>query len=96
MPDPKNRHPKVAAPSETVVRRTNLGPLHSLMLRACKPDEQGTQSITILAERIKCTRASLYKIIERGRVSPFVAMDIVEQSEGRVSLDDFHPYVYVR
>lgn len=78
------------------IRMTNLGPLHDLMLRACPPnDKSGMKSIPTLAEAIGYTPQGLYKMIRQNKVSPAAAAKIVEVSNGEVSLDDFHPYVYV-
>lgn len=78
------------------IRMTNLGPLHDLMLKACPPNEEnGMKSIPTLALAIGYTPAGLYKMIRNNKVSPIAAAKIVEVADGRVSLDDFHPYVYI-
>jgi len=89
--------PETTAPAaERVLRKTNLGPLHDLMLTACPPDSNGIQSISVLSRKIEISNTALYKMIEKNKVRPEVAMAIVEASEGRVTLDDFHCYVYVK
>lgn len=78
-------------------RLANLGPLHDLMIRACPTtDECPVKSITRLAAAIGYTPQALYQAISRNRVSPKLAAKIVEVADpGTVSLEDFHPYVYV-
>lgn len=78
------------------IRMTNLGPLHDLMLRAAPPhEENGMKSIATLAVAIGYSPAGLYKMIRNNKVSPPAAAKIVEVSRGQVTLEDFHPYVYV-
>ena len=77
------------------IRMTNLGPLHDLLLKACPPSESNMRSIPILALAIEYTPQGLYKVIRKGKVTPQLAAKIVDASKGEVSLDDFHPYVYV-
>lgn len=72
----------------------NLGPLGDLLLRACKPNEAGVQSIPILAGQLGISPESLYKRIHKVQLSGSRAVQIVENSEGRVSLKEFDPYVY--
>lgn len=76
------------------IRMTNLGPLHDLMLKACPPNESKMRSIPILAAAIEYTPQGLYKVIRKGKVMPTLAAKIVEVSQGEVTLEDFHPYVY--
>lgn len=79
----------------SVVRLTNLGPLHDLMLRACPPDnETSVRSIPTLAKAMEYSSQALYKMIRKNKVSPEAARKIVQVSNGAVSLEDFHPYVY--
>lgn len=83
--------------SQNQSRLANLGPLHDLLIEACptKNDSQ-MKSIANLATAIDYTPQALYKAISRNRVSPTLAAKIVEAADkGTVSLEDFHPYVYV-
>jgi hypothetical protein len=53
------------------------------------------RSIPILAAAIEYTPQGLYKVIRKGKVTPALAGKIVDVSKGEVTLEDFHPYVYV-
>lgn len=80
----------------TGVRRfKDAGPLHDLLIQACPPTKDGSQSIPLLAERLKMTPQGVYKWITNGRVPPRQAVRVVQLSRGRVSLDDFTPYIFV-
>lgn len=74
---------------------TNLGPLHDLLLKACPQNENGIKSIPVLAEAIEYTPQALYKMIRKSKIAPAAAAKIAEASAGAVTLEDFHPYVYV-
>lgn len=78
-------------------RLANLGPLHDLLIEACPTGEgKEMKSIANLARAIDYTPQALYKAISRNRISPTLAAKIVEAADkGTVSLEDFHPYVYV-
>lgn len=78
-------------------RLANLGPLHDLLIRACPVSpEYPMKSIARLATVIGYTPQALYKAIQRNRVSATLARKIVEAADpDTVSLEDFHPYVYV-
>jgi len=78
-------------------RLANLGPLHDLLIEACPTTkDEPMKSIARLARAIDYTPQALYKAISRNRVSPALASKIVEVADdGSVSLEDFHPYVYV-
>ncbi len=74
---------------------SDLGPLGALLLRACPPDANNTQSIPILAKAIEVSAQAVYKWIRKVRVPAGRATVIVAKSGGRVTLEDFHPYVFV-
>lgn len=77
------------------LRMADLGPLHDLLLRASPVNkENGLRSIPTLAAAINYTPQGLYKMIRLGKVSSDAAVKIVAVSDGRVSLEEFHPYVY--
>jgi hypothetical protein len=71
-----------------------LGPLHDLLLTACPPDEEGFKSIPILAAKLEMTAYGIYKWIKASKLPPEQAMRIVEMSEGRTKIEDFHVFVY--
>lgn len=75
-------------------RKRDLGPLHRLLLRASPPDDDGVHSIKALAAAIGISVQSIYKMIEKEKVSAEKAVRIVGVSQGRVSIEDFHPYVF--
>lgn len=72
----------------------SLGPLHDLLLEACPPDEDGVKSIPILAVALGMSPYGVYKWIRNTKVPPDKAVKIVDVGQGRVKLEDFHPYVY--
>lgn len=72
----------------------NLGPLHDLLLRACPPNEQGIQSIPLLADAVGCTPATIYRWISIDKLPADRAVSVVEVSGGAVALEDLHPYVF--
>lgn len=80
----------------------SLGPLHDLLLEACPPNEQGVQSIPILAEALGMTAYGVYKWIENVKIPSEKAQKVVEVSKGpkgkdepRVKLEQFYPYIFV-
>lgn len=72
----------------------DLGPLGDLLVRACVPDDNGVQSIPILARQLGISAMSIYKWIRKVEVSGRRAAQVVQNSAGRVKLEDFDPYVY--
>jgi len=78
-----------------ILRHQDLGPLHDLLLKACPPDPKtGVKSISILAALMKISAWSIHKWIQKGKIPPGRAVEVVDLSEGRVSLADFSPFVY--
>jgi len=96
------------APREKFAR--DLGPLHRLLIRACPPcrwepqpdgkrkavpDDTGVKSISFLAALLGIDSFSIYKWISRGAIPPKRASDIVDLAEGRATLADFTPFIYI-
>lgn len=80
-----------------VLRHRNNGPLHDLLLKACPPNERGEKSITVLAEAYDppLSAWSIHKWIQKGKIPPKRAVETVDLAEGRVTLADFSPFIYV-
>lgn len=75
-------------------RYKDLGPLQELLLNACPPDERGKRSIPVLARALKVSHQYIYRWIEDGVVPPKFVSRIVALSNGRVTLEQFHPYLF--
>lgn len=75
-------------------RIADLGPLHSLLLLACPPDEKGKRSIPVLARALGISNEGIYKWIRQERMPSKRARQIVEMSGGRASIDDFFPFIF--
>ena len=75
-------------------RYKDLGPLQDLLLRACPPDERGKTSIPALARALKISHQYIYRWIDEGIVPPKFVSRIVALSNGRVTLEQFHPYLF--
>jgi hypothetical protein len=71
-----------------------LGPLHDLLLKACPPNEHGERSIPILAKYLDMSSWGVFKWIKNNKLPPRQAMKIVELSEGKVTIDQFSPYIF--
>jgi len=85
-------HPTHA--SATCVRRlTDRGPLQAMLLDACPPNAEGAVSIVILSEAMKLSNWAVYRWIETGRVPANRARQLVDVSEGRITLDRVLPFV---
>lgn len=76
-----------------VSRHRDLGALHDLLLKACPPDENGRSSIPVLARALGISTTSLYNWITANRVPQRRVRKLVELSDGRVSSEDFLPYL---
>lgn len=96
-PSTKRRVVTTETNSEEVVilRHRNNGPLHDLLLRACPPNEAGEKSVTILADALGISAWSIHKWVQKGKIPPGRAVEVVDISEGRVTLADFSPFIYV-
>lgn len=68
-------------------------PLHKLMLQAVPENELGNKTITHLAGLIGVTPYSCWLWIGAKHLSAARALSIVEVSEGRVTIEDFLPYI---
>ena len=68
--------------------------LHTLLLRAAPENEHGNKTLTSLAKSLRLSRWAVRKWINNGKLSPERAMQVVKISEGRVTLKEFHDYVY--
>ena len=71
-----------------------LGPIHDLLLSCSPNDEKGEKSITTLAKALELTHTAIYKWIENNKIPAKWAQRMVELSNGAVTLDDFHKFVY--
>lgn len=80
-----------------VIRHRNNGPLHDLLLRACPPNDKGEKSITILADSFDppLSAWSIHKWVQKGKIPPGRAVEVVDLSDGRTTLADFSPFIYV-
>ncbi len=76
-------------------RYKNLGPLHDLLLKACPPDEHGDVSIPRLAKLLDMSSWGIYKWIRQGSLPPSQVVRIVDVSQGRVSINDFSPFLFL-
>lgn len=83
--------------SVTVVRHRDNGPLHDLLLKACPANEHGEKSITVLANAFDppLSAWSIHKWIQKGKIPPGRVVEVVDLAEGRVTIADFSPFVYV-
>lgn len=68
--------------------------MHRLLLIASPPDAEGRKTISTLARKLGVSRGTVWKWIELGRIPPRRAVDVVDISEGRVTLADFARFVY--
>lgn len=89
-----------------VLRKTDLGPLHDLLLRACPPMKKlkngelthdpvnGIKSIAILAQLHGMTPWGVHLWIKKGRIPPKKAKAVVDNSRGAVTLNEFSPFIF--
>lgn len=75
-------------------RYKNLGPLHDLLLLACPLDARGKRSIPALAKAIGVSHQYIYRWIKDEDVPSKFVGRIITLSNGRVTLEQFHPYVF--
>lgn len=83
-------------PESFVYRHKNLGPLHDLLLRACPPDKTGKQSLSVLSDLMGVTPWGILCWVHKGRIPPARVNWLVEHSDGRVTREDFLPYVFAK
>ena len=89
-----------------VRRNADLGHFHDLLLRACPPvsrdkktkklvpDPDGTKSISLLAELLGMSSWGVHLWINKGKIPPLRAQELVDLNPEEVTLADFSPYVY--
>ena len=68
--------------------------LQRLLLLAVPTNAHGYKSIAHLAKLLKISRWSVQKWITKQKIPPQRAVQVVDLSEGRVSLADFSRFVY--
>jgi len=68
--------------------------LHRLLLLAVPENEHGNKTLNHLAHLMTLSKWAIRKWINNEKIPPERAMQVVELSEGRVTLADFHDYVY--
>lgn len=68
--------------------------LHRLLLKATPKNRHGRQTISHLASLLGLTTNGVYMWIRKDRIEPQRVMQIVNLSEGRVSISDFSRYVF--
>lgn len=68
--------------------------LQRLLLIAVPPNKHGYKSIATLAKLLGISRWSINKWINSHKIPPGRAAQIVDLSEGRVSLADFSRFIY--
>lgn len=74
--------------------RFDLGPLHTLLLKACPRKGSAPGSIpATLAPALGVSYQYVYRWVSDNRVPAKFVKKIVEVSEGRVSIEDLVPFV---
>lgn len=68
--------------------------LQKLLLRAVPVNDHGYKSILHLSKLLGISRWSVQKWIVNKKIPPGRAVQVVDLSEGRVSLADFSRFVY--
>lgn len=68
--------------------------LHVLLLRAVPKNEYGNKTLSELSRLIHVSKWAIRKWINKSKIPPERAKQIVDLSQNRVRLKDFHPYVY--
>lgn len=82
-------------PGVIIIKHKERGKLHDLLLQACPPDSENRKSITVLANRLAMSPWGVHKWINKGKIPPGRALQVVEISDGRATLADFSPFIYV-
>lgn len=80
--------------SNKISRYKDLGPLQALLLTACPADERGKRSIPLLARSLAVSPQYVYRWIEDNTVPQKFVSRIVSLANGRVKLEDFHPFLF--
>ena len=73
-------------------RYKDLGELHTLLLDACGPDENGVRSIPVLAKQLKISHQYIYRWIEMKRIPPKFARKLIERQGCPVKMEAFLPF----
>lgn len=68
--------------------------LHAILLRAVPENQYGRKTIMRLSELTGASKATIWHWIKKDFLTPERAKQVVELSEGRVSLDELHRFVY--
>lgn len=68
--------------------------LHVLLLRAVPENKHGNKTVAELCRLIHVSKQAVHKWVRKGKLRPERAKQIADLSEGRVKLEEFHPYVY--
>lgn len=82
-------------PVPFVRKRKDNGALHKLLIKACPPDPvTGAKSVPLLAKSLGLSKQALNGAISRGKVRPGLAQQIVDMTDGEVTLSDFSPFIF--
>lgn len=68
--------------------------LHALLLLCCPRVKMTRPNIRLLATHMGITHAAIYKWIDARKVPPRQVPRLVQLSNGRVTQEQFHPYVF--
>lgn len=68
--------------------------LHRLLLNAVPPDERGQKTVVNLAKLMSVSRSSIWKWITNQKLPPHRATQLVDLSDGRITLADCARFVY--
>lgn len=68
--------------------------LHRLLLTAVPADARGEKTIVNLARLMEVSRSSIWKWVTKQSLPPHRAAQLVDLSEGRITLADCSRFVY--
>lgn len=68
--------------------------LHTLLLKAVPLDKNGNRTLANLAKVMGLQRYSVTLWVRKQRIPPKRAKQVAELSEGRVTVEEFNPFVY--
>lgn len=80
--------------SKEISRYKDLGALQQLLITACPADDRGKRSIPVLAKTLGLSHQYIYRWIEEGVVPQKFVSRIVALANGRVRIEDFHPFLF--
>jgi hypothetical protein len=80
--------------TDEISRYKQLGGLQDLLLKACPPDARGKKSIPAVAKSLEVSHQYVYRWIEDESIPPKFVKQLVEKSNGAVTIEDFHKYVF--